>query len=107
VSKRAKDVIGTKEFRKLFNQISENEPQKRELHNAFKTLQEDCLCGNKITHDLWPQSYIKKYKIKNLWRLPLRSGWRLVYTIMGEKDGFVVCIIEAFSHKEYEKRFGY
>jgi hypothetical protein len=50
---------------------------------------------------------MKKYKIKNLWRLPLRSGWRLVYTIIGEKDGFVVCIIEAFSHKDYEKRFGY
>jgi hypothetical protein len=50
---------------------------------------------------------MKKYKIKNLWRLPLRSGWRLVYTIIGEKDGFVVCIIEAFSHKDYEKRFDY
>lgn len=107
MSKRVKDVIGTKEFRKFFNQILENESRKRELRDAFKTLRENCLIGDKITHNLWPQSYIKKYKIKNLWRFPLHSGWRLVYTIIGEKDGFVVCIIEALPHKEYEKRFGY
>lgn len=63
--------------------------------------------GNKIPHNRWPDAYIRKYRIKNLWRYPLRSGWRIVYTILGQKDSFVVCVLESFSHQEYEKRFGY
>jgi hypothetical protein len=37
----------------------------------------------------------------------MRSGLRIVYTISSQKGGFVVCILEVFSHQEYEKRFGY
>ena len=101
------DVIGSIEFRKFFDKIPQTDPRKKELYNTFKILKEDCLRGDKISHNLWPASYVKNYKIKNLWRYPLRSGWRIVYTILGQNDGFVVCILEAFSHQEYEKRFGY
>lgn len=95
------------EFRKSFDQIPQNNPRKKEFHEAFKILKEDCLRGNKIPHNRWPTIYTRKYRIKNLWRYPLRSGWRLVYTVLGQKDDFVVCILKAFSHQEYEKRFGY
>ena len=105
--KKAKDVIGSIEFRKFLDQIPQNDPRKKEFLEAFKILKEDCLRGNKIPHDRWPAIYVRKYRIKNLWRYPLRSGWRLVYTILGQKDGFLICILEAFSHQEYEKRFGY
>jgi hypothetical protein len=48
-AKRVKDVIGTKEFRKFFNQVPENEPRKKELCDAFKTLQEDCVGTKSLT----------------------------------------------------------
>ena len=105
--KKAIDVIGSIEFRKFFDQIPQDDPRKKEFLEAFKFLKEDCAGGNKIWHDQWPAIYVRKYKIKNLWRYPLRSGWRLVYTILSQKEGFVVCVLEAFSHQEYEKRFGY
>jgi hypothetical protein len=101
------DVIGSTIFRKFFDKIPQNDSRKKELYETFKILRQDCLRGDKIPHNLWPLVYVKKYRIKNLWRYPLRSGWRLVYTILGQKDGFVVCILEAFSHQEYDKRFGY
>ncbi len=104
---KVSDVIGSTEFRKFFDQIPQNDPKKKEFHDAFKILKEDCLQGNKIPHDRWPVSYVRKYRIRNLWRYKLRSGWRLVYTILSHKEGFLVCILEAFSHQEYEKRFGY
>ncbi len=105
--KKADDVIGSIEFRKFFDQIPQNDPRKKEFRDEFKILKEDCLRGNKIPHDRWPTIYVRKYRIKNLWRYPLRSGWRLVYVVLSQKDGFVVCILEAYSHQEYEKRFGY
>ena len=107
IKRKANDVIGSIEFRKFLDQISQNDFRRQEFLEAFKILKEDCLRGNKIPKDRWPTTYIKKYGIKNLWRYPLRSGWRLVYTILSQKDDFVVCVLEAFSHQEYEKRFGY
>ncbi len=107
MKKRASDVIGSIEFRRFYDSIAQDDPKKKEFLDAFKILKEDCLRGNKIPHDRWPLTYARKYGIKNLWRYPLRSGWRIVYTISSQKRGFVVCILEVFSHQEYEKRFGY
>lgn len=107
MSKQARSVVGTVEFSKFLERLAENEPRRKELFGIFKILKEDCLRGNKIPHRQWPQTYIKKYKIKNLWRLEMRSGWRLIYTILLEKDEIIVCVIEVFSHGEYEKRFSY
>ncbi|MGI0087137.1 MAG: hypothetical protein ACREBI_04145 [Nitrosotalea sp.] len=105
--KKAIDVIGSIEFRKFYDDMAQDDPKKKELFDAFKILKEDCLRGNKIPHDRWPLTYSRKYGIKNLWRYSMRSGWRMVYTILNQKDGFVVCILEVFSHQEYEKRFDY
>ena len=107
MKKRANDVIGSIEFRRFYDSIAQDDPKKKEFLDAFKILKEDCLRGNKIPHDRWPLTYARKYGIKNLWRYPLRSGWRMVYTISSQKEGFVVCILEVFSHQEYEKRFGF
>lgn len=107
MSKQAKSVVGTAEFSKFLEKLPENEPRRKELSDIFKILKENCLRGSKIPHKQWPQTYIKKYQIKNLWRLEMRSGWRLIYTILLEKDEIVVCVIEVFSHDEYEKRFRY
>ena len=105
--KKENDVIGSIEFKKFFDRIPQNDPRKKEFYEIFKILKEDCLQGDKIPHDRWPALYISKYRIKNLWRYTLRSGWRIIYTVLSQKDGFIVCILEAFSHKDYEKRFGY
>ncbi|MDE1763715.1 MAG: hypothetical protein KGH88_05675 [Thaumarchaeota archaeon] len=104
--KQATNVIGSIEFRRFYDSIYEND-LKKEFSDAFKILKEDCLRGNKIPHSHWPSTYVRKYGIRNLWIYPMRSGWRITYTILQQEGGIVVCILEAFSHREYEKRFGY
>ncbi len=106
-NKVVKDVGGTNEFRTYFKSLSDTDPLKKELQEAFMVLKEDCLSGQKIQHDKWPPVYVKKYKINNLWRYALQSGWRLIYTIIGEPDGLIVSVLEVFSHKDYEERFEY
>jgi len=107
VSSKVKDVGGTDDFRSYFESLSEKNPLKKELRNVFLILKDDCLSGQKIQQNKWPSIYVKKYEITNLWRYALQSGWRMVYTIIGEPDGLIVSVLEVFSHKDYDERFEY
>lgn len=60
-----------------------------------------------ISEKLWPNEYIKKYKITNLWKYDLPDGWRLIYTIESNKIKIVSIILEWFDHKNYERKFNY
>jgi len=107
MSSKVKDVGGTEEFRNYFQSLSDKDPLKKELQNAFLILKENCQSGQKIQHDKWPTVYVTRYKINNLWRYALQSGWRFIYTIIGESDGLIISILEVFSHKDYDERFEY
>lgn len=101
------DVGGTPEFRSFFSSLSETDPFKIELREARDLLKQDCRRGEKISHNIWPDSY-KQMGLTNLWRFRLTSGGRMTYTILSDENGFIVSIIEAFrTHREYERRFGY
>jgi hypothetical protein len=61
----------------------------------------------RIPKVLWPSEYVKKYGVDNLRKYDLPDGWRLVYTLVGNKIEIISVISEWYSHKNYEKRFGY
>lgn len=65
------------------------------------------MCGTKIPKRLWPKIYVKEYKITNLWKYDLPNAWRLIYTILEDKIMILNVILEWFSHKDNEKKFGY
>lgn len=102
----AKDVGGTTKFRKYFRSIPESSPLKNEIIMARQNLMEDLSRGDLIPHDRWPPEY-RQLGITNLWRYPLKSAFRMIYTVISDFDGFLGSIIEVLPHKEYEKRFGY
>jgi hypothetical protein len=104
---KAKEIRGSMDFSRFFELLNETDPLKKEIKTAFALLKNDCIIGDKIKHNLWPQIYTQKFQITNLWRYRLNSGWRLLYHIVGEPDGFIVYILEALPHDEYEKRFHY
>lgn len=79
----------------------------RFIERAVADLKMDPMCGIKIPKKLWPNKYIQKYNITNLWKYDLPNGWRLVYTIKTDEVMILNLILEWFNHKDYEKRFGY
>jgi len=89
-------AVGPTEERELYSQLEE----------AFKELKKDSECGTKIPSKLWPKEYAR-LGITNLWKYDLLNGWRLIYTLTGDKIEVMAIVLEWFSHKEYEKRFGY
>jgi len=94
-------------FENLKNGTGEEKQLYKFIRRAIEDLKQDPTCGTKIPKDRWPKIYIKKYGIINLWKYDLPNAWRLIYTIMADKIMILSIILEWFSHKDYEKRFGY
>ena len=95
----------------VFNNLKDGKFKDKQLYHfierAIRDLKQNPVCGIKIPRRLWPKIYVKKYKITNLWKYDLPDAWRLIYTILEDKVMILNVILEWFSHKEYEKKFGY
>ncbi len=93
-----------------YGKLGEGTWEERELHSrleeAVKDLKKNPACGIKIPSNVLPKEYIRM-GIDNLRKIDLPHGWRLIYTLTGDKVEIVAIILEWFSHKEYAKRFGY
>jgi hypothetical protein len=77
------------------------------INRALNDLQENPNRYISVPRRLWPREYIRKYHINNLWKYDLPNGWRLIYTMRNDKVEIMAVIIEWFSHKKYERKFGY
>ena len=100
-------IRGAPDFIEFFNSLDKKSIIHKEINEALDLLKKDYARGDKIPRDRWPKKYIKEHQIHTLFRYKLRSGWRLVYTVYGTKHEKACTILEAFDHKEYEKRFEY
>ncbi|KYK27149.1 hypothetical protein AYK26_00450 [Euryarchaeota archaeon SM23-78] len=96
-----------KEFYKLENGNDSDKELFKFINQAMDNLEDNTFCGIQIPKKLIPKEYIKKYKIKNLWKYDLPRGWRLMYSIVGEEVIIICLILEWFDHKDYERRFRY
>lgn len=92
-----------------FNSLKENDPIKKSLSRAINSLQQNAYAGIQFPKRLIPETYLKKYRLNNLWKYNLSNEWRLIYTLTSENEIELICaVLEWFdSHKEYEKRFNY
>ena len=45
--------------------------------------------------------------MKNLWKLDLPNGWRLLYFVISDGDTVVAIIVDWMPHKEYDRLFHY
>lgn len=96
------------ELEKSFNSLRDDDPIKKGIMRAIKDLRENAFCGIQLPKRLFPQGYIQKYYLKNLWKYDLPNAWRLIYTITPENEvDLISAILEWFDHKEYERRFRY
>jgi len=96
-----------KAFEKLGKGRHEEQLLSSFLERAMDDLRGNPLCGITIPSNLWPDDYVKKYKINNLRKYDLPNGWRLIYTVHGNEIEIISVIIEWFCHKDYERKFGY
>lgn len=104
-------AFGDKKVESEFESLQEGKYEDKQLYGfidrAIKDLKANPTCGIKIPKKLWPDEYVRKYDVSNLWKYDLPNGWRLVYTIQANDVMILNVILEWFDHKDYERRFGY
>ena len=97
--------------RKLFDDICKlrkNHRKRKWITSMKKTLEGNHLSGEHIQSRIIPRHYLEKHKVNNLFRFSLPEGHRGIYTLIEfENKGVCPVILDVFSHKEYEKMFGY
>ena len=109
-TKRIFQVKASKEgnFLAWYQSLDVNSTEFGEVDEVLSSLKENATLGTRIPKDRWPKIYIKRYGINNLYKIDIRSGRRITYTILAEHDNCFVMILDCFlSHKDYEKFFGY
>jgi mRNA-degrading endonuclease RelE of RelBE toxin-antitoxin system len=98
-------------LRRAYYSLEKGDSAERELFKwltrAFSDLEENAFCGIQIQKRLIPKSYLRKYRVDNLWKYDLPKGWRLLYSVRGDEIIVISIILEWLPHKEYERRFGY
>ena len=90
-------ILGKYEEIKLLNQ----------LNKAFDVLKINHLSGVKIPKTNWPDAYVIKYEVTNLYKINLPNAFRLIFTIETDEDNLFVIILDWFNHKDYCKKFKY
>ena len=79
----------------------------RSINRVKEELKQNPFAGNQVSKKQIPGKYVLKCGIDNLWRIELADRWRLVYTITGNQVEIVNFVLDIFSHKDYDKVFGY
>jgi hypothetical protein len=102
------DLRGSPEFAAFFQGLDSDCELYRRIRAALDAIKADMLVGDKVERKKFPKIYVRKYGIRNLFRMETGKGSRLSYTILSENKKKAVVVLEFFSsHKEYERRFGY
>jgi len=108
VIKASKVVFVSQELEDNFKSLKEDDPIKKAMIRAINDLKENAFSGIQIPKRLFPQEYVQKWGITNLWKYDLPRGWRLLYTVTTDNEvELISAILEWFDHKEYERRFRY
>ncbi|MFT4311551.1 MAG: hypothetical protein ACMXX7_02910 [Candidatus Woesearchaeota archaeon] len=90
--------------------LKEGDDSERKLYfcinKAFQDIENYLVSCIKIPKKFWPKEY-NKYNLSNLWKYDLPNGWRLIFSLKQDDVLIIAIVLEWFSHKEYERRFGY
>ncbi|MFH1590708.1 MAG: hypothetical protein ABIC95_02160 [archaeon] len=79
----------------------------RGIEQKIIRVQTDIHFGNPIAKRRFPERYVKRYGITNLFRIELPRFWRMLYTLTDDDGIILVFIIDILDHKRYDKVFGY
>lgn len=91
-----------------YNNLSEEDPIKKGIVKAIKSINENIHCGRNVKKKLIPKELLQKYNLNNLWIYNLPSSWRLLYSITSSDDiKIIAAILDWMNHKDYERLFNF
>jgi hypothetical protein len=107
VSKRPSCVKASGEAAVFITSLREGSYFLKIINAGLDVLKLNMFAGERIERKKYPRYYVQKYGVNNLYKFNLDSRTRLIYTLVAEKTGVAVVVLEVLDHKKYEERFGY
>ncbi len=106
--KKAPDEVrASKEFNAYYTGLNRTGETYKRITACIESIKENWQVGDKVGRNKFPDYYVEKYGINNLYRLQV-GDCRLAYTIVADGCRLVAVVLEYFeSHKVYSERFGY
>jgi hypothetical protein len=106
---RPLEIRGTKDdFVPFYKSLDPTSKLYKSIADTIELLRQEPTRGDHIERSKIPNYYVKKFKIKTLFRIELIDYWRLLYAIHSFDDvGIGILMLEALDHKKYNERFGY
>jgi hypothetical protein len=103
------EVRGTRDgFIPFYKSLDPNSKLFKSITDTIDLIRREPTRGDHVEHNKIPEYYIKKFKIRTLFRIELIDYWRLLYSIHSfDNVGIGILVLEALDHKKYNKRFGY
>ena len=107
--KPSKVIFADKKLEEVYFSLKEGDSLKKAIKKTIEKIKQNAFSGEPIAKRLIPKEYLKKYKIDNLWWIPLSRDARLVYSITTPNEIEILSIIIEFfdNHKDYERKFKY
>jgi len=102
---RLNKVVGLQKERGVKN--SEEIALLNGIQRAFDLMEDNPFYGRNVKKKQMPQYYLRKYNATNLFIVNLPQFWRMIYTLESDKIEIIAFVLDIFTHKEYDKRFGY
>jgi len=106
-SKRPSCVKACRDVVDFISSLKEGSYLLKIIDDGLDVLKGNMFAGERIEKRKFPRFYVQKYGINNLYKFNLDSRTRLIYTLVAEKTGVAVVVLEILDHKRYEERFGY
>ena len=107
VDKKPSCVKAVKDVADFVSSLESDSFLRQIVDKALDVLKENMFAGQLIEKKKFPESYVQKYGVRNLYKYNLDKSKRLIYTLAADESGIAVVVLEILNHKEYEKRFGY
>jgi len=104
--KPEKVIFIDESLEKSFNELSKEDPIKKSVVRAIKSLRENAFSGRNVKKNIIPKSLMQKYGLNNLWIYNLPDGWRMLYVLTpSDEIQIIAVVLDWMNHKDYERLF--
>lgn len=101
------EVCATPDVGEFYNKLKPNDYLRKQIQIAKELMERGNNMGDYIKKKPWPDKYLKTHAVTNLYRYPIGSYYRMIYTVRGDSKKRTYQILDILTHRQYNKIFDY
>lgn len=91
------ELKATREFQMFYKSLKENSVTYKQITSCLDALRQNIAAGEKIERAKFPELYLRRYGITNLYSVAVDKSSRLLYTVIAQDSKKVIWRFGVFS----------